>query len=171
MAVRNIVLYPDAPLLQRARAYDEVTPDLALLAEDMIETMHAYEGVGLAGPQIGLQRRIFVMHEPEREPRCIINPEILDREGEEYGEEGCLSIPRVYAQVPRATRVVVRGFDERGKKVEFEARGFAARIIQHEYDHLEGICFPDRLDILTREEKLREWEQLRADMAEAIRSH
>jgi peptide deformylase len=170
MAVRNIVLYPDAPLLQRAASYDEVTPDLALLAEDMIETMHAYDGVGLAGPQIGLPWRIFVMHEPDREPRCIINPEILEREGEEFGEEGCLSIPRVYAQVPRSTRLVLRGLDERGKKLEFEAVNFAARIIQHEIDHLDGICFPDRLDILTREEKLREWEQLRAEMAEAIRT-
>jgi len=170
MAVRNIVLYPDAPLLDKAEPINEIGPEIAALAEDMIETMHAYEGVGLAGPQIGLSKRIFVMHEPEKSPRCLINPEILEREGEEFGEEGCLSIPRVYAQVPRATRLNVRALDERGKVVEFEAVGFGARIIQHEYDHLEGICFPDRLDILTRSEKLSEWEEVRAEMAEAIKS-
>lgn len=170
MAVREVVYYPNAPLLEKALPYDDIGEEVASLARDMIETMHAYEGVGLAGPQIGLARRIFVMHEPDGEPRCIVNPEILDKSGSALGEEGCLSMPRVYAQVPRATWVAVRGLDETGRLVEFEARDFAARIIQHEFDHLEGILFPDRLDILSREDKLREWDQVRAEMNAALRT-
>ncbi len=169
MAVRDIVYFPDAPLLEKAVSFDTVTPDVADLARDMIDTMHAYEGVGLAGPQIGIAKRIFVMCEPDGEPRCLVNPEILDKSGNALGEEGCLSMPRVYAQVPRATWLKVRALDEFGEPVEFEATDFAARIIQHEYDHLEGVLFPDRLDILSREDKLREWEQIRAEMNQALK--
>lgn len=170
MALRDIVLYPDAPLLEKATPYETVGPEVAQLAKDMIETMFAADGVGLAGPQVGIAKRIFVMCEPEGEPRCIVNPEILDKSGSEVGEEGCLSMPRIYGQVPRATWLRLRGLDEHGEEIEFEARGFAARIIQHEYDHLEGILFPDRLDIITREDKLREWQQVRAELTLAPRS-
>lgn len=169
MAIRDIVLYPDAPLLQKAEAFDVIGPEVAALAKDMIDTMFAADGVGLAGPQIGIAKRIFVMCEPDGEPRCIVNPEILEKSGSELGEEGCLSMPRVYAQVPRATRLKLRGLDETGAEVEFEAAGFAARIIQHEYDHLEGVLFPDRLDIISREDKLREWQQVRAELTHAVR--
>lgn len=169
MAIRDIVLYPDAPLLQKAEAFDVIGPEVAALAKDMIDTMFAADGVGLAGPQIGIAKRIFVMCEPDGEPRCIVNPEILEKSGSELGEEGCLSMPRVYAQVPRATRLKLRGLDETGAEVEFEAAGFAARIIQHEYDHLEGVLFPDRLDIISREDKLREWQQVRAELTQAVR--
>ena len=170
MAVMNVVLYPDAPLLEKAVPYEDAGPELAALADDMIETMRAHEGVGLAGPQVGLSKRIFVMQEPEHEPRCFINPEIVEKEGEELGEEGCLSMPRVYGQVPRATRIRLLAMDERGRELDVELTGFAARIVQHEYDHLEGILFPDRLDILSREDKLREWEEIRSEMNSAIRT-
>jgi len=170
MAVRDIVYFPDSPLLDKATPYEEFTPDLVALAQDMIDTMDAYDGVGLAGPQIGIAKRIFVMCEPDGEPLCIINPEILEKSGSALGEEGCLSMPRVYAQVPRATWLRLRGFNEHGEPVEFEASDFAARIIQHEYDHLEGVLFPDRLDILSREDKLREWEQIRAEMKQAMKT-
>lgn len=170
MPVRDIVYFPDAPLLEKATPYEEITPDLVALAQDMIDTMDAYDGVGLAGPQIGIAKRIFVMCEPDGEPLCIINPEILEKSGSALGEEGCLSMPRVYAQVPRATWLRLRGFNELGEPIEFEASDFAARIIQHEYDHLEGILFPDRLDILSREDKLREWEQIRAEMKQALKT-
>lgn len=165
MALLNIVLYPDAPLTEKAAAFDEIGPDVAQLASDMVETMHAYDGVGLAGPQVGLARRIFVYHEPEGDPGCLVNPEIVALDGREEGEEGCLSMPRVYSdRVPRATRVEVKGFDENGAPVHFEAHDLFARIIQHEYDHLDGILFPERLDILSREAVLQEWQAVRAEL-------
>jgi peptide deformylase len=136
---------------------------LVQLAEDMLETMHAYDGVGLAGPQIGIARRIFVMQPPDGEAICLVNPEIVTMEGRVEGEEGCLSMPRVYSdRVPRATYVEVKALDPTGAPIHFEAHDFAARIIQHEYDHLEGILFPDRLDIISREAVLQEWDDVRA---------
>ncbi len=165
----DVVLYPDAPLTRKAEPFAAVDADVARLAEDMFETMYAYDGVGLAGPQVGIDRRIFVLHEPEGKRMCLINPEVELLEGSEYGEEGCLSLPHVFASVPRATRVRVRALSERGKEVTFEATDFLARIIQHEYDHLEGILFPDRLDMLTRELKLREWDDMRRQLSEAVR--
>lgn len=168
MAILDIVLYPDDPLTKKAEPYAEVGREVTQLAEDMLETMVAFEGVGLAGPQVGISKRIFVMMEPGKPPRCLVNPEILEKEGCEEGEEGCLSLPQVYTErVPRATRIRVRALNERGEQVEFEARGFEARIIQHEYDHLEGIVFPDRLDIISRESVLQDWQEVRRQMVEA----
>lgn len=165
MSVLNVVLYPDAPLTDKAQPIAEIGPKIAKLAADMIETMHAHDGVGLAGPQVGLSKRIFVYHEPEGEPKCLVNPEIVAMEGREEGEEGCLSMPRVYFdRVPRATFVNVKGFDETGAPVNLEAHGFLARIIQHEYDHLDGILFPERLDIISREIVLQEWQAVRREL-------
>lgn len=171
MSVLNIVLFPDDPLTRKADPYTEIGPDVARLARDMIETMYAADGVGLAGPQVGVAKRIFVYHEPDGEPHCLVNPEIVAMEGSEEGEEGCLSMPRVYSdRIPRATYVQVKGFDETGAPVELEARNFLARIIQHEYDHLEGILFPQRLDIISREAVLQEWQAVRAEiMGESAR--
>ncbi|HIJ65098.1 MAG TPA: peptide deformylase, partial [Candidatus Hydrogenedentes bacterium] len=141
----------------------------AKLAADMLDTMHAYEGVGLAGPQVGVGRQIITVQEPGGQPRCLLNPDIVLREGQETGEEGCLSFPELYAVVPRAERIRVIGFDEKGASVEFEAAGMLARIIQHEVDHLSGVVFIDRLDVLSRQAKLEEWNEMRARMAAAIR--
>lgn len=163
MSILSLTLYPDDPLLRVAEPFDRVGPEVAKLAADMVETMYAHDGVGLAGPQVGVAKRIFVLHNPESgEEMCLVNPEILEAEGREEGEEGCLSIPQVYGFVPRFTRIRVRALDPLGKPLEFEARDFLARIIQHEYDHLDGIVFLDRLDILTRQAKLQEWEETRA---------
>lgn len=170
MAVLDIVLYPDDPLTKKATPYDVVGPEVAQLAADMYETMTAYEGVGLAGPQVGVSKRILVAHPPDGEPVCLVNPEITDMQGREEGEEGCLSLPNVYAKVPRATRIHVRALDERGAPLDFEAEGFFARIIQHECDHLDGIVFPDRLDILSREEVLHEFAEVRRQMREEAQS-
>lgn len=166
MAVLDIVLYPDAPLTERAEPFDEVGPEVPQLALDMLETMDAYDGVGLAGPQVGLKKRILVLHPPEGEPMCLVNPELSEMEGREEGEEGCLSLPKVYAKVPRAVRLHVKALDEHGAPLEFDAEGFTARIIQHECDHLEGRVFPDRLDILSREALLREWADVRKGLFE-----
>jgi len=157
----NILVYPDAPLTEVALPIVKFGPELKKLAEDMLETMDAGNGVGLAGPQVGLRQQIFVLCEPDGEPMCLINPEIVEMDGKAYGEEGCLSLPELYAPVPRATRIRVRAQDVEGNPLDFEAHDFLARIIQHEYDHLQGKLFPDRLDAMTRESLFDEWAEIR----------
>jgi len=169
MALLDVVIYPDDPLTLETEPFDKISSDVADLAHDMLETMHAMDGVGLAGPQIGVSKRIFVLQEPEGEPMCLVNPELILQGERVEGEEGCLSLPHVFAVVPRASRVQVRAYTEKGKRVDFDAEDFLARIIQHEYDHLQGIVFPDRLDIISREDKLREWEMVRQHLMEAAR--
>lgn len=167
MSVLDLTLYPDDPLTKTAKPFDQFGPDLVKLADDMLDTMRAFDGVGLAGPQVGLAKRIFVLCEPDSEPMCLVNPEIVEQEGRESGEEGCLSMPRIYAPVPRATFVKVKAFNPHGEAMEFEARDFLARIIQHEYDHLEGVLFPDRLDILSREDLYQQWADVRKELEDA----
>jgi peptide deformylase len=165
MSLLKVVYFPDDPLTQKADPVESFDRALHTLAEDMLETMHEYKGVGLAAPQIGLSSRLFVMRAGPEEPEmCLVNPRIVEQEGREAGEEGCLSMPEVYAQVPRATYVAVEAQDLDGNDIEIEAEGFLARIIQHEYDHLDGILFPERLDIFTRREKLLEWNEVRERM-------
>lgn len=164
MAVRRVLYYPDAPLSDKSKPVGVFGAKLEHLVEDLIETMQAQAGVGLAAPQVGVSKRLFVLQEPQGDPMCFVNPEILEREGREEGEEGCLSMPRMYAMVPRATRICVRAQDPKGKKFEVEATDFLARIIQHETDHLDGIMFPERLDIITRQEILERWAEVRAQL-------
>lgn len=164
MGIRKLVLYPSEPLQAVAKPYESVGPEVAALVEDMFDTMYAYEGLGLAAPQIGVSRRMFVLGDPEGNEMCLVNPVIVESEGEEEGEEGCLSLPRVYTNVVRASRVRVQALDERGKQLDFRAEGLLARIIQHELDHLNGLIFLDRVDVLTRQAKLHEWEGIREQM-------
>ena len=166
MAILDIVLYPDDPLTKQASPYETIGPEVGKLAADMLETMHTYDGLGLAGPQVGVSKRIVVIHEPEKNPMCLVNPEIVESEGQQEGEEGCLSLPHVFALVPRAARIRLRARDEHGKSLDFEAHGILARVIQHECDHLEGIVFPERLDLLTQQAKLKEWEEVREKLKE-----
>lgn len=163
MATREIVLYPDAPLREVAQPVEVFDKKLRMLADDMFETMYAHEGVGLAAPQIGVSRRLFVLHEPEGKKMCLVNPQIVDSDGHEIGREGCLSLPEMYYdEVPRFTRILVEAQDVRGEPLRFEARDFLARIIQHEADHLEGVMCFDRLDILSRQAAIKEWDDHRA---------
>ena len=120
---------------------------LRVLADAMIDTMDEADGVGLAGPQVGVQEKIFVVHIGDEKPMVFINPEIIETsiEVSPY-EEGCLSIPGVYHDVMRPSRIVVRAQDVDGRHFTLEAGGLLARVIQHEYDHLEGRLFVDRLD-------------------------
>lgn len=164
MSVLKVVYFPDDPLTKKARSVEIFDRALHCLAEDMLETMHEYKGVGLAAPQVGESRRLFVLQEPDGPEICFVNPRIVSQEGRAEGEEGCLSMPEVYAQVPRATYVAVEAQDLDGKKLEIEAHDFLARIIQHECDHLDGILFPERVDIFTRQEKLEEWNAVRERM-------
>jgi len=164
MAVRKIVYFPDDPLTLKARPVEIFGEKVQRLVEEMLETMHAHDGVGLAAPQIGLRRRVFVLQEPDADPIAFVNPEIVSMEGEAEGEEGCLSMPGIYAKVPRATRLLVRAQEPTGEAFEMEAEDFLARIIQHETDHLNGILFPERLDLLTRQDKLEEWARRREQL-------
>lgn len=172
MALLKVVYYPDDPLKQRADPVESFDANLRKLAEDMFETMYTFEGVGLAGPQVGISKRILVLHEPEGAEMCLVNPEIVEfGEEEAEGEEGCLSLPGIYAMVTRPTRVKVRAFDLEQNLLEFDAEDFLARVIQHERDHLDGIVFPERLDIITRQATFEAWatmrEQVLAERREA----
>ncbi|MGC8777411.1 MAG: peptide deformylase [Candidatus Caldatribacteriaceae bacterium] len=147
MAVRTIEKYGSDVLRKRAERIEHIDGKVLSIVQDMKETMHAFSGVGLAGNQIGILLRVVTLVHPEtKEDLALVNPEIVSQsEEKEVGEEGCLSIPEVYAKVERTQRVVVRGFNEKGQEVVLEAEGFLARILQHEIDHLDGILFVDRL--------------------------
>lgn len=172
MAVRRVVYFPDPPLTQKAAPVEAFDAKLQQLVEDMFETMRAHEGVGLAAPQIGIAKRVFVLQAPEGEPMAFINPTLTALDGREEGEEGCLSMPGLYAMVPRATKLHVAAYGPDGEAFELDAEDFLARIIQHENDHIDGILFPERLDIITRQEKLEEWARLREQLvAEQASGH
>lgn len=164
MPQRNIVLYPDSPLRDVALPVEEFDKKLRMLVDDMFQTMYALEGVGLAAPQVGVSRRLFVLQEPEGKKMCLVNPQIVESEGTELGHEGCLSLPEMsYDDIPRATRILVVAQDAHGEPIRLEATDFLARIIQHENDHLDGVMCFDRLDILSRQAAIQEWEDYRAD--------
>jgi peptide deformylase len=146
MALRKIITSENPILRQKAKKVHHFDPSLPRLVDDMFETMHNANGVGLAAPQIGMSIRVFVA-EYEDHKVAIFNPEIVKAEGEAVGTEGCLSIPG-YAgdNIRRAAKVLVKGQDVRGKSIRVNAEGWFARILQHEIDHLNGILFIDRLD-------------------------
>ncbi len=150
MAVRNIREIGDEILRKHAKPVEQMTERVARLIEDMFDTMYEADGVGLAAPQVGILRRIFVvdttMDESEPQRYVMINPEILETSGEQEGMEGCLSVPGKHAVVKRANRVKVRAQDENMEWFELEAEGLLARAIQHEYDHLDGIMYVDRAE-------------------------
>ena len=134
-------------LRQKAQPVAEVNDEIRKLAEDMFETMIAADGVGLACPQIGKPLRMFVLIADDDVRRVFINPQIIktSEEVSDY-DEGCLSIPQVYETITRPVRVTVQALNEKGKPFTLDADGFLARIIQHEYDHLDGILYIDRGD-------------------------
>ena len=146
MAIHNVITSENPILRQKAKKVHRFDSSISKLIEDMFETMHAAHGVGLAAPQIAISVRIFVAEFEDRKI-AMVNPEIVKAEGEDLGTEGCLSIPGyVGDNIRRATTVVVKGQDARGKNIRVRAEGWLARILQHEIDHLDGILFLDRLD-------------------------
>jgi peptide deformylase len=152
-----IVVYGDPVLKKQAEDIEKGSLDVKALAADMFETMYAASGVGLAAPQIGKSIRMFVVDgepmddELKEFKKVFINPEILEESGEEWAfEEGCLSIPGIRADVYRAEKVKIRYFDEEWQEHTEEFDGLAARIIQHEYDHIEGVLFTDYLSGLKK---------------------
>lgn len=153
--IRPILSYPDKRLRDPARDVEVFDEELHTLIDDMAETMYAAPGVGLAAPQIGVSKRLFIVDvaSDDDEPsdlRVFINPEIIATEGETTFNEGCLSFPGVREDIDRAERVTVRALDKDGKPFELEADGLLAIAIQHENDHLEGKLMIDHLSILRR---------------------
>jgi len=144
MATLEIATYPDPILLSEARPVSRVTRRVRRLAHDMLETMYDAPGVGLAAPQVGVRQRVIVVDVGE-EPIVLINPEITAAEGEQVGLEGCLSLPDLVGEVPRAEWVVERGLDLHGRPLTVEGEGLLARALQHEVDHLNGILFIARV--------------------------
>jgi peptide deformylase len=152
--VRDILIWPDPRLKEKALPVDAVDGEIQRLVDDMFETMYAAEGVGLAAPQIGVSKRIAVIDtsvSEDVEPFVMINPTIVSREGELKYREGCLSVPGEAEEVTRAATVRVRFLDRDGKPRELEASGLTATAIQHETDHLDGVLFVDYLSSLKRE--------------------
>ncbi|NMA08829.1 MAG: peptide deformylase [Clostridiales bacterium] len=145
MATRNIVQRGDPSLLKRAREVTECDARLATLLDDMLATLHKSGGVGLAAPQVGVLRRVVIIEPPEQPPLELVNPEIIESEGSEEGQEGCLSVPNVWGIVARPTKVTCRAQTREGKHFTFSATGYAARIVCHETDHLDGILFTDKV--------------------------
>ncbi|MGZ4149985.1 MAG: peptide deformylase [Actinomycetota bacterium] len=136
----------DPVLREPAKPVERFDRKLRELAKDMVETMYAAPGVGLAGPQVGVSLRLFVFDDGQTGPRFVANPELLEAEGEAVEEEGCLSIPGPYHPTARAKRIRCRGFDVKGRPFDMTGEGLLARIFQHETDHLQGMLYIDRLD-------------------------
>ncbi len=143
MALRTIRVIGDEILTKKAREIKEVTPHIRELADDMLETMYAANGAGLAGPQVGVLKRIVVIDVGEG-PYIMINPELLETEGEQVGSEGCLSVPGKFGIVARPEKVKARYFDLDMKEHVIEAEGLFARCICHERDHLDGILYTEK---------------------------
>ena len=156
MAVLEVRLYGDPVLRRRATPVREVTPEIEAWLDDMVETMHTEVGIGLAATQVGIEYRMLVVDEGRGMARAYLNPVIVEQGGEQVGEEGCLSLPGVFADVLRAEWVVVEAVDRTGAPLRRRASGLLARVLQHEIDHLDGILFIDHLDKVTRDRVKRQ---------------
>jgi len=154
MAVREILIIGHPLLVKKAEPVVRVNEDIVRLAGDMVETVHAAPGLGLAAPQVGVSKRVIVVDlsvgERKDDLIVLVNPEILAKEGEVTCEEGCLSVPDIREKVARPYRVTVRGLDLEGRPVEVEGEDLLARVLCHEIDHLDGILFVEKLSALKR---------------------
>lgn len=156
MALLEIKRYPERVLKERASSVLNIDREILKLIDDMIETMYAAPGIGLAAPQVGVSKRIIVIDvsvkEGEKTPLIVlVNPEIVNTEGEIDSEEGCLSLPGYITTVKRAERVIVKGLNRDGKEIKIEGEGLLSRALQHEIDHLNGILLIDRISRIKRE--------------------
>jgi len=160
----------DPVLREPAKPVTEFGPPLRKLYDDMVETMVAAPGVGLAGPQVGLSLRLFVFDDGETGPRFMANPELSDPIGELLEDEGCLSIPGPYYPTPRFARIRCRGQDIEGTPYEMIGDGLLARIFQHETDHLDGMLYIDRLDDEGRRDVMAQLRRIEMGLAEPERT-
>ncbi len=164
MAILNILRYPDARLHKAAAPITVFDESLKKLVADMTETMYAAPGIGLAATQVDVHKQVIVVDVSERRDSLVVlvNPEILEANGESDIEEGCLSLPGIYELVPRAERVKVRAYDRNGNPFTLEAQGLLSVCIQHEMDHLEGKVFVEHLSQLKQQ-------RIRAKLAKQLR--
>jgi peptide deformylase len=153
MAILDILHFPDPRLRNKAKPVAQVDDSIRRLVDDMLETMYQAPGIGLAATQVNVAKRVVVIDvsEDKNVPLCLINPEILEKDGVEQMEEGCLSVPGVFELVSRADHIRIRALDREGNQFEMEAEGLLAVCIQHELDHLEGKLFIDYLSSLKRQ--------------------
>lgn len=167
MAIRAIRIYPDPVLRVQCRAVTDFDETLRKLVDDMIETMNAAPGIGLAAPQVGIDLRVAVVDlsvgEDPQQLHVLINPEITHRRGQETDVEGCLSLPGITDKVERPTYVRIKAVDAQGNPFEVEAEDWLARALCHELDHLDGVLFVDRLRGLRRERARRQLRKLAAE--------
>ena len=173
MAIRNIVLEGDPMLRKKSKPVREVTDHIRETLQDMVETMRQAEGVGLAAPQVGVMRRMFVAEPVPDEVYYVINPEILEKDGSQTGEEGCLSVPDLEGVVERPQHIKIRFLDLDGNEQNLDFEDFHARVMCHEYDHLEGILYIDKAtetyDPKERyEEMQREYEEKNAELRKKL---
>ncbi|MFK5984267.1 MAG: peptide deformylase [Pseudomonadota bacterium] len=162
MALLNILHYPDNKLRTKAKTVQQVTNRHLQLLDDMLETMYDAPGIGLAATQIDVHEELIVIDisEDKSEPLCLINPVIIEKNGVEISEEGCLSVPETYAEVERAESIRFTAIDREGNSFEMQADGLLAICVQHEIDHLQGKLFVDYLSKLKRERIRKKIEKL-----------
>jgi peptide deformylase len=159
MAIRQIRLLGDPVLRESCRVIDDIDDDIRQLIDDLMDTMYEADGIGLAAPQIGVSQRVFVydVREEGHPPGVLVNPRIIESAGAVRESEGCLSIPDLTEIVERSLSIVAEGLDREGRPVRLEADGLLSRCLQHEFDHLDGILFFDRISPLKRKMLLAKW--------------
>ena len=159
MSVREVRYLGDPVLREMCREVETIDDDVRALVDDLLETMYAEDGIGLAAPQIGVPLRVFVydVRDDELDPGVLVNPRIVEATGKQKEVEGCLSIPGLDEVVERSANVVVEGLDRDGEPVRIEATGLLSRCLQHENDHLDGVLFIDRVSPLKRRMLLKKW--------------
>jgi peptide deformylase len=179
MAIRPVLQGNEVVLRQKARKVRDFGPSLQVLIDDMVETMRAAPGIGLAAPQIGVPLQVAVIELPKEEEEenqdpyrgkliVICNPEIVKSWGEEEGQEGCLSLPEYVGEVKRAARVIVKARNRREKEIRIRAEGLMARVLQHEIDHLNGSLFIDRVESLEKLYRLEPSEEHTGEKREIV---
>jgi peptide deformylase len=162
LSLLNILEFPDERLRKKAVKVLSVDDKIKSLVDDMLETMYESRGVGLAATQVNVHLRVIVIDVSEQKdtPLCLINPEIIEKDGVEESEEGCLSVPGFFEKVKRAEHIKVKALDKDGKSYEFEARDLLAVCVQHEIDHLDGKLFVDYISSLKRQRIKKKLEKL-----------
>jgi peptide deformylase len=165
---REIRVYGDPVLKSKAAEITDIDGKLAALADEMLHTMYGAPGIGLAAPQVGVQKRFFV-YDLGGEPHTLVNPRIVESDGEWVYDEGCLSIPGLYVEIVRPKIVHVVGHDLDGNEVSLEADELLARLIQHELDHLDGVLMFDRMQPEQRKDALAQWRRLQDEPRPAER--
>lgn len=162
MTVRQLRYLGDPVLRETCREVEAVDDEVRALVDDLMETMYAADGVGLAAPQIGVPLRVFVfdVRDEDLDAGALVNPRIVEASGTQRESEGCLSIPGLEDIVERSERVVVEGLDRNGEPVRIEADGLLSRCLQHEKDHLDGVLFIDRVSPLKRRMLLKKWSKM-----------